>query len=182
MIITISGHPGSGKDTVGKELAKRLGYRFCSMGQILEEIAFSKGLSLTAFNKLKEKDDSFDREIDAYQERLGRESDNLVVVSHIAARFIPHAFKVFLEVSPGEGARRVMGDLRNRRDESYRSLAEARKALSDIQLANERRYVRLYGYNPYSGKGYDLVIDTTKVTAKQVVKTILGELRKSGLI
>ena len=38
MIITISGLPGSGKSTIGKMLAKKLGYKFYSMGDLRGKI------------------------------------------------------------------------------------------------------------------------------------------------
>ncbi len=182
MIIAICGEAGSGKDSAGRELARRLGYRFYSIGDIWGEMAHKRGLSLEEFNRLCEGDESADREIDRYQKELGRKDDNFVIVGRMSAHFIPHAFRVFLKVDPKEGVRRVLQDLKNRKDEHYSSAEEAGKALQAIQAGNEKRYLRLYGVNPFDQKGYDLVIDTTRIGIDKVVDLIMaGMAERNGI-
>ena len=182
MIISICGLEGSGKDTVGKELARRLGHKFYSIGDLFGEMAKKKGMGLVEYHEYCERDDIGDREVDKYQEELGEKDDNFVIVSRLGAHFIPHAFKVLLKVELEEGTRRIFQDLKNRHDESYSNLEETRESIKKRQKSNEKRYMKLYRVNPYDEKGYDLVIDTTHITAMEVVEQILGELRKTGKI
>ena len=46
MQITIGGMPGSGKSTIGKMLAKSLGYKYYSIGEIRRELAQKRGLTM----------------------------------------------------------------------------------------------------------------------------------------
>ena len=177
MIITISGHPGSGKDTVGKILAERLSYKFYSMGDLRGKLAEEKHLSLGDLLKQNEASPEVDNRLDEYQKNLGKREDNFVIVGHTSARFIPHAFKVLLTVDPAEGAKRVFSDSANRPDEHYSSLEETKAALDEILKSNKKRYKKFYSFDPYEKEGYDLVIDTTNISAKEVSEKILKELK-----
>ena len=77
MIITIGGQAGSGKSSVGELLAKRIGYRYWSMGDIRREMARKRGMTLREFNKLGEREDFTDKEVDEFQRELGKK-DKLV--------------------------------------------------------------------------------------------------------
>ncbi|MCX6741353.1 MAG: AAA family ATPase, partial [Candidatus Parcubacteria bacterium] len=46
MIITLSGKPGSGKTTVAKILAEKLGYKFYSTGDLRGQMAMKRGLTI----------------------------------------------------------------------------------------------------------------------------------------
>jgi len=59
MIITISGLPGSGKTSVGKLIAERLGYEFLSIGDLRGSFASKKGLTIDELNKLGEDNQVF---------------------------------------------------------------------------------------------------------------------------
>ena len=61
MIITIAGAPGAGKTSLAKELAKRLGMKFYSAGDILEKIAREKNETI---DELLSGDDEADHEVD----------------------------------------------------------------------------------------------------------------------
>ena len=178
MIIAIGGFSGSGKDTVGKEIARRLGYRFYSVGSIRREMARKRGMTLEEFNELGERGEFTDREPDEYQAELGKREDNFVILGRTSAHFIPHAFKVLLKVEPGEAARRILQDIKNRHEEPYSSLEETRKAVIKRDDCDRKRYLKYYGVDPYDESGYDLVIDTTRITAMQVVELILKEIGK----
>jgi CMP/dCMP kinase len=178
MIITVSGLLGAGKDTIGKLLAERLGYRFYSMGDILGEVAQKRGMTINELASHAQDEKKIDKDIDDYQKRLGETGDDFVIVGHMSAFFIPHAFKIFLKASLEERARRVFNDLHNRPDESYHSEKETKEALSRLQSLNERRYMTLYKHNPYDESHYDLVIDTEDNPPDRVISIIMEAIEK----
>jgi len=51
MIITMSGKNGSGKGTVSKLLAEKLGYEYISIGNMKRELATAMGMTISEFNK-----------------------------------------------------------------------------------------------------------------------------------
>lgn len=179
MIITISGLPGSGKGTVGKRVAKALGYKYLSVGDMLGEIATDMGISIAELLKRGETDPSADHKVDEYQKRLGREKDNLVVDSRLGWHFIPHSFKVYIKVNIEEGARRIMGDLDNRPDEAYTSPEDAMGKLRQRIESEKTRYIKMYNrINPHDEKHYDYILDTTSLTIEEATETLLARIRE----
>ncbi len=61
MIITISGKAGSGKSTIAKQLAKKLGLKHYSTGDFMRQMAKDKGVSLLELSRIAEKDKSIDQ-------------------------------------------------------------------------------------------------------------------------
>ncbi|MGH9879179.1 MAG: nucleoside monophosphate kinase, partial [Nitrososphaerales archaeon] len=57
MIITIAGRPGSGKTTVAKEVAKRLGFKHLSTGDMRGQLAMEHGLTIDQLNEIGKKED-----------------------------------------------------------------------------------------------------------------------------
>jgi cytidylate kinase len=178
MIIAICGEAGSGKSSVGRELAQRLGYEFYSAGDLRRAMARKRGISIAELNVIGEKEGFTDKEVDKIQEELGRSEDNFVIIGRTSAHFIPHAFKVFLDADLDERARRVFQDSKNREEERYSSLEEAKEAIVKRRESDEMRYRKYYGINPFDKKDYDLVIDNTKIGISEVVDLIMAELRK----
>ncbi len=177
MIITISGLPGSGKTSVARELAGRLGYRFYSIGDLRGKMAMDRGLTIDQLNMLGEREDWTDRDADRYQEKLGREEDNFVIDSWIGFHFIPRSAKVFLEVREDEAAERIFRD--QRPDEERKKSPEAVKGMLRERLRQTcGRYRKYYNLDFLDRGHYDLVIDTTRLTVKQVAEKILGFLKE----
>ena len=107
MIITIAGKPGSGKTTIAKMLAERLGYKYYSCGLFMRNLAEKKGTSLNAFIKMAEMDPSIDKEIDEWQTQLGKKENNFILDSRLGFHFIPKSFKIFLDVDLDVSAERL---------------------------------------------------------------------------
>lgn len=182
MIITISGTPGSGKSTVGKFLAKKLGYRYYSIGAMRRAMAKERGMTLQEFNVLGEKHAFTDLDIDRWQAKLGNEHDNLVVEGRTSFYFIPHSVKIFLEVDLAEAARRIFHDTAHvRRFEAsyhYHTVKELEHGLRGRIASDRRRYRKYYGLNIFLPKHYDLVINTTKQRPAVTLKVVLGFLAR----
>jgi len=174
--------PGSGKGTVGKMLARKLKYKYFTIGGIRRELARSKGMTLEEYNRLGEKKSFTDKPIDAWQKKYGRTKDKTVMEGRLSWYFIPHSVKIFLGVSLREGAWRIWHDSSHLRQHeakfcSHRSVIVAlkRRITSDT-----KRYRKYYKVNIFDRRHYDLVVSTTKRTPNQVLRVIMKHLRKKA--
>lgn len=178
MIITISGVPGSGKSTVGKLIAQKLNYHYVSMGDMRGEIAKRHNLTIDELNKLGEKEGWTDQKIDEYQKTLGQEKDNLVVEGRLSFYFIPHSYKIFLDVEIKEAARRALENRAERLDEKLpATLEETIPQLQERLKSDKNRYQKYYGVDYTSPTNFDLFLDTTKLPIKEVVNIILDKIQ-----
>ncbi len=180
MIITISGTPGSGKSTVGKKIAKKLGYTYYSIGGMRRAMAQERGMTLQEFNVLGETESFTDRDIDAWQKKLGSSKDNMVVEGRTSFFFIPHSVKIFLKANLREAARRIFHDPAHvRRFEAshhYTTVKELEHGLRGRMASDARRYKKYYRLNIYLPKHYDLILNTTKLSPTKTLQKILLKL------
>ncbi len=172
MIITISGRPGSGKSTVARIVSERLGFRHYSVGDFQRKRAAELKLSLADYGELCERNRSYDLEADGWQKKLGEKEDNFVIDARIGFHFIPNSKKVFLDVDAKEAAKRVFND--RKRLQEARSVEEEMALSEQRQNSEINRYEKYYGVNPYKKENYDLVIDTTHLSVKEVVDKIIS--------
>ena len=174
MIITISGKPGSGKSTVGKILAKKLGYDNFSTGDFMRQMAEERDVTILELNKIAQKDATIDEELDTRQKHLGIENDNFVLDARLGYHFIPKSFKIFLDVNIDVAAQRIASDTQESRNvEGVGSIADAKHKMQ-ARLAEEKtRWQKIYQLNPFDLSQYDLVIDTTDIDVEHVIKRIL---------
>jgi len=176
MKITISGTPGSGKNTIGEILANKLKYRLYNIGDLRREIAKKMNLSLEEFNKLGESEGFTDKDVDKIIQEIGKTQDNFIVNGRLAFHFIPDSVKIFLKVSLEESAKRILKDKRT--EESYKDLNEAKKGIQNIMTSDTKRYKKYYNTNCYNESNHDFVLDTTNLTKEQVLSEILNFLEK----
>ncbi|OGL79963.1 hypothetical protein A3B21_00965 [Candidatus Uhrbacteria bacterium RIFCSPLOWO2_01_FULL_47_24] len=168
--------PGSGKSTIGKMLAEKLGYKQYSMGDLRGRWAIERGLTIDELNKLGEQEDWTDKDADAYQEKLGKTEDNFVIDGRLSFHFIPQAFKIFLTVDPRVAAQRVIKNPRP--DEKLAASVEELMAAQQARVENdERRYEKYYKLSFQDKSNYDLVIDTTDLTPGKILDRIMARLK-----
>jgi predicted cytidylate kinase len=176
MIITIGGRSGAGKTSVGRALAKKLGYKFYSMGDLRGRMAMERGLTIDELNEIGKKEDWTDKEADEYQKKIGQKEDNFVVEGWLSFHFIPHSFKIFLDVNLETAARRIFKN--QRPDETHQStISGVAKMVSKRMKESRARYKKYYGVDCFCEERYDLVINTTNLTIGQVVNEIISELK-----
>jgi predicted cytidylate kinase len=171
MIVTIAGKPGSGKSTVAKKLAVRLGLDHASAGDFMREMATERGISVLEFSALAESDPAIDRAIDERSRRLGAERDGLVIDARLAWHFVPHSIKVFLDVALEVAAARIFGDHRGSETENV-DLAATMRNIRRRAASESKRYADYYGVDYLDTSNYDLVIDTSTLSVDEVVSAV----------
>lgn len=176
MIITISGTPGSGKSTVGKLLAKKLGYKRYSSGDFMRDMAERMKISLLELSKQAETDRSIDEEIDRRQIELGKTEDDFVIDGRLSFHFIPNSVKIFLDAEIKERAKRIYKD--RVRQEANVTLENTEQNIKTREESEKKRYLEYYNLDPYDKKHYDLIIDTTNLNPEQAVERIIKFIQK----
>ena len=172
MIIAISGNPGSGKSTVAKKLAKKLGWPRFYGGGIRRMKAQFLGLTLAEYNKLGEKNKNTDIEVDNYLKQITGQHKNCIIESRTAWHLMPDSIKIYIDVDEKIGAARVFAELKkhNKRNEDKKlnTLKAVLRSHRQRKQSDNKRYKKYYHFNLYDKKNYDFILDTTKLNKKQV--------------
>ena len=156
-------------------LAERLGVRRVSIGDLYRRMAAEHGMTALQFNLHSELDDKVDHHIDQLQYDIAASGERLVVDSRLAWHFFTDALKVHLIADPVVAARRVLarpGDA----VESYGSVEQARRHLAHRSDSERQRFLARYGVDKADLRNYDLICDTTRADAEQVVTRIVETL------
>lgn len=164
--ITIFGWVGSGKTSVGKELAKRLGYEFISTGNIFRAEAAELGITMHELEQLYNadlnRDKAFDEKIVAYV----ASRNNYLIDSRLAWYFIPETIKIKLVASESKRIERV----------AARDKVTPEQAAHDINFrenASKKRYLDLYGITEIAPDHiFDYILDTTSLNFEEVVEAL----------
>ena len=170
MKITISGTAGSGKSTIAKILAKKLNLKHYSMGDIQRKYAKDKGLTIEELGELELKDDKIDREVDRYQSEL---KGDFIVDGRVSFHFIPNSIKLFLDCSTEESVKRLYTSRRDSSERKTRSLEETKKIMLNRENTNRKRFLKYYNIDFLDKNNYDLIINSTNLSKKEVVEKIL---------
>ncbi|HSU72679.1 MAG TPA: cytidylate kinase family protein [Candidatus Binatia bacterium] len=181
MIVTIGGDAGSGKSTVAQLLAKKLKFKYYSVGNFMRQMAAARGLTIEQYLEATKDSVEADKEADAYQQKLGKSEDNFVLESRLGWKFVPKSLKVFLTVDENVAAERILRDHKAGKRPSEQKITTLKEALSEIRARrknNVARYKKFYNVNHLDKTHYDVVIDTTDKTIEQVADEILAKVKK----
>jgi len=176
--ISLSGLAGSGKSTVGKQLAQILNYEFISVGNFSREFAKEKyGMNINQFQKYCEENPQIDREIDTHFAKHCSQNDNLIIDYRLAYYFIPDAFHVFLKVSEEVACLRLKAS-----NDAQRVHEFGNQMLNLYQMMKQRnedmrnRFLKTYQTDFTDVSHYDLVIDTDNLQPNQICNLILAKI------
>ncbi len=179
IIITIGGLPGSGKSTLGKLLAARLGVPFYSMGDIRRTYAREHGWTLEELNRRAESDPESDHLVDRFQARLPEKEHAFIVDSRLGHHFLPQALKLFVKASVRVCATRILGA--KRFGEEWTTIDDGVRSLEERIASDKRRYAALYGIDPLDETQYDLVLDSEAHNPLELLEQVLAELHRRGV-
>jgi len=175
-VICVSGMAGCGKSTVSRRLAERYGLRYLSGGDALKALAVEAGCSPggtdwweteegSRFLQRRAENPEFDKKVDEkLMEWAGR--GGVVLDSWTMPWLLKEGFKVWLEASPEERARRVA-----RRDRI--GLKAALRALRERDRRTREIYRGLYGFELGEDLSpFHLVLDTDGLGADEVFRIL----------
>ncbi|MBE1488980.1 AAA family ATPase [Plantactinospora soyae] len=171
--IVLNGDLGSGKSTVSHELAKRLGVRRVSVGDLYREMAQQRKMTALQLNLHAELDQAVDGYVDQLQQDIADSGEQLIVDSRLAWHFFKNALKIHMITEPTEAARRVLARPSGPA-ESYSSVEEARAKLHERSESERSRFLVRYGVDKAKLRNYDLICDTTKASAAEVVEHVIA--------
>ena len=175
MKITICGFPGSGKGTVSDILASNLKYKQLSIGQLRRNEAKKRNMSLKEFNLWAESNvDDGDIYFDDLQKELGQKEDNFIFDGRMSFHMIPDSFKIYLDCSLDESAKRIFNAKRT--EEDSLNLDQTKQMIKERLLTDKKRYETLYQIPVYDLSMFDCVIDTTNLTPQQTADEIMKQL------
>lgn len=170
--IVIFGWAGVGKSTIASLIAKKLGYRHISSGELFRAEAAARGLDLYEFEKLCNGDAQYDMALDNRVATIGQTEDDFVIDSRLAWHFIPQAIKIKLNCDWGERTKRIA-------ERDGVSLAEAEAKTKFREDSIIKRYRDYYGIEDMApDRLFNLVVDTTHLTIPEVVQTVENFLEK----
>ena len=170
--ITITGALGSGKSTVAKKISQKLGLTYYATGQAQRQIAEQMGLTTLQLNKLAETDKSIDDKIDGVIQAMNNDGNAYIVDSRLAWHFMPSSFKIKLEVDKDEAAKRIFNDAVRSSESKYSNVEEVLKATTARRQSERERFLSYYHVDIEDESNFDLIIDTTDLTADEVCDKI----------
>lgn len=146
MIITVGGVSSSGKSTVMKEIALRLGWKRYSLGERIKEMAGSVPLNEFYANM----DETTERALDEWQREMGKKMDNFIMDSRLGFKFMPPGkrYNLFFDLPLEEAAERAF---RNQNSQ-FASFGEAYASLEERMTTEQEHYQNLYGPEFIQGK------------------------------
>lgn len=176
MIIAISGLHGTGKSTIAKLLADKLGILYYSTGQAFRDLAEENNMSLEEYTRFVEKHPDIDKRLDNKVIDIAKK-DDVIIDSQLSVHILKSIanFKIQLNCPLEVRVKRMA----NRDQTSYK---EKLKETTIREKSELERFKRLYNIDLSDRKSqkkfFDLIIDTEHLTLEEIVDKILTELNK----
>lgn len=177
-IISITGDLGSGKSTVAKIICEKTGFQYFSTGTIQRRIAQERGIDTLQLNQLCGSDKSVDDLIDGKLRQMNEDgTSDIVLDSRLAWFFVGKSFKVYVTVRPEIAAKRVSHDNKRFSEPTGDEMKVLENLLERQRVENER-FKRFYNADCSNRDNFDMVIDSSSLTADEVADNIIAEFQK----
>lgn len=176
MILTISGLHGTGKSTIGKLVAEKLGIKYYSTGQAFRDLAKNMNFNLEEFTEYVENNPDIDKKLDQKIIEIAQKGD-IIIDGQLSAHFLESIadFKMLLICSLEIRVKRMA----ERDNASYDKKLKETIMREDSEL---NRYKKLYNIDLKDEekivKLYNLIIDTENLTVDEVLEQILIVVKK----
>ena len=176
MILTISGLHGTGKSTIGKLVADKLGIKYYSTGQAFRDLAKEMNLTLEELSEYAEKNPGIDEKLDNKIIEIAQKGD-IIIDSQLSAYILESIadFKILLTCPLEIRVKRMA----QRDKESYDKKLEETNIRENSELV---RYKKLYNIDLKDEikkeELYNLIIDTENLTVDEVLEKILDAIKK----
>jgi len=189
--IVISGKIGAGKSVIRRKLQEKLnqqGYNFRAIGMgdtVFRKFALEyanearkrgmeieEGQEVAVFTAVCRQNSEYDKMMDKYLTELGQNEEDMIIDARRGCEFIPHAFKIFLDIDLDEAARRRFND-KSGTGEAYSSFEIAKTEVKKREDSQDDRYRAPDGSLPYKDfDNYNVVLSTTHVPLERVDEAI----------
>lgn len=181
-IITISGKPGSGKSSTADRVAELLGYTRHSSGDMVRRVLRRNNITLEEYNQQAQADHDLDDQIDEELRAL-RDQEDIIVDSRLGFYWLPESFKVYLDLDIDVATARIYQDVasntsRQAVESTDTSLPAVAREVRGRMLAEQARFRKLYGVDPYEKAHFDLIIDTSRHNPHSVAVTVFDYYKK----
>lgn len=173
-IIALTGELSSGKGTVSKILMEDLNYGVYRNGDYFRKLAKENGMSVTEFNEYVKGHTEIDIQIENSAKEYAKNHENFIIDARLGWYAVPESFKVYLKVDIDEAAKRAFDnqDEDKKQTERFNTIEEQKADMEKRYKLENERYYEVYGVRKDDMSNYDLVIDTTNLTPRQVADII----------
>lgn len=177
-IISLGGELASGKGSTAEILMKELNFTVYKNGEYFRKLAKDMGMDITTFNIYVKDHPEIDKQVEYSATEYAKNHDNFIIDARLGWYAVPESFKVYLKVDIDVAAKRALQDEKRKSSEKFTTLEEQKKDIQKRYELENERYFNLYGVRKEDESNYDLVIDTTHLTPKEVADIIKEEYFK----
>ncbi|MFX1296941.1 MAG: (d)CMP kinase [Promethearchaeota archaeon] len=179
MILSISGLHGTGKSTIGKLIAAKLGIQYYSTGQAFRDLAHEMNMTLEEFTRYAEENPEIDKDLDNKIIGIAKKG-NIIIDSQLSGYILKSIadFKILL-TCPLEVRIKRMAE---RDDTTYEQKVKETtlREKSELERFNQLYNIDLSDQNEIQNI-YDLIIDTQNLTIEEIIEKIILALEKRKL-
>ena len=177
MKITIAGEPGAGSTTIAKRIAKKLGYKLITTGEIVKQIAKQENKTIEELwqeqDKNPKKEKQFNKKIDKQQKEQAKKYKNAIINGKLSAYNNPKAeLKILLIADLKTRARRT-----TKRDGG--TIKKQQQEIEKREKEERKNWKKIYKFDYVKNKNkYDMIIDTTELTPTKITNAITKEIKR----
>jgi cytidylate kinase len=163
MIIAVSGLSGSGKNTLGSLLAKRLGLRLVC--PTFKDLAKKEGIALLEFQKKAENDPLIDEKFDELLKEEAASGD-CVVTTWLGPWMVNPDIRIWVFCKD---------DIRSHRLANREGISteEARAHIEERDFNNRSRYKKLYGIDIDEHSEFDVCVNSAIYSPEELLDIVI---------